>query len=69
MAFTFRWPGTAPKPTALEARRAGRCHLSFADRPAYDAHRVLARPCLHPALLGQELIDDKGWGWAAREAA
>jgi hypothetical protein len=43
LPFAFRWPGTAPKPTALEARRAGRCHLSFADRPAYDAHRVLAR--------------------------
>src|SRR3954452_11184916 len=22
---------------------------AFADRPAYDAHRVLMRPCLHPA--------------------
>ena len=29
-----------------------KCHASFADRPAYDAHRRLARPCLHPAVLG-----------------
>ena len=43
--------------------------LSFADRPAYDAHRRLMRPCLHPALLGMELLDDRGWGWAARDAA
>ena len=46
-----------------------RCHLSFADRPAYDAHRRLARPCLHPAVLGMELLGDRGWGWAARGAA
>ncbi len=43
--------------------------MSFADRPAYDAHRVLVRPCLDPALLGQEPIADRGWGWPAREAA
>jgi hypothetical protein len=46
-----------------------RCHLSFADRPAYDAHRVMMRPCLHPRVLGMELLDDRGWGWAARYAA
>ena len=45
------------------------CHLSFADRPAYDAHRRLIRPCLHPAVLGMEPLDDRGWGWAARDAA
>ena len=43
--------------------------VSFADRPAYDAHRRLARPCLHPAVLGMELLDDRGWGWAARDTA
>jgi hypothetical protein len=46
-----------------------KCHYSFADRPAYDAHRGLARPCLHPALLGMEPLGDRGWGWAAREVA
>ena len=46
-----------------------RCHRSFADRPAYDAHRRLARPCLHPAVLGMEPLDDRGCGWAARDAA
>ena len=46
-----------------------KCHLSFADRPAYDAHRRLARPFLHPTLLGMELLDDRGWGWAARDTA
>ncbi|MET0995645.1 MAG: hypothetical protein ABWY20_16880 [Mycobacterium sp.] len=55
--------------TFAQARRAachcGRCHLSFAYRPAYDARRRLARPCLHPAVLGMELLDDRGWGWAA----
>ena len=55
-----------------------RCHLrglehdlrrlSFADRPAYNAHRRLARPCLHPAVVGMELLGDRGWGWAARAA-
>ena len=44
-------------------------HASFADRPAYDAHRRLARPCLHPAVLGMEPLDDRGWGWAARDTA
>ena len=29
-----------------------KCHASFADRPAYDAHRRLARPCLHPSRAG-----------------
>ena len=32
----------------LAACHCGKCHRSFADRPAYDAHRRLARPCLHP---------------------
>ena len=41
---------------------------SFADRPAYDAYRRLARPCLHPAVLGMEPLDDRGWA-AARDAA
>jgi hypothetical protein len=27
------------------------------DRPVYDAHRVLARPCLHPVRLDMELIN------------
>ena len=40
--------------------------LPFACRPAYDAHRGLARPCIHPTLLGMELLGDRGWGWAAR---
>ena len=43
-----------------------RCHLSFADRPAYDAHRRLARPCLHPTLLGMELLGDRGWAGQPR---
>jgi hypothetical protein len=38
-------------------------------RPAYDAYRRLARPCVHPAKLGMEPLDDRGWGWAAREIA
>ena len=37
-----------------------KCHYSFADRPAYDAHRRLARPCIHPTALGMELIGNKG---------
>jgi len=45
-----------------------RCHASFADRPAYDAYRRLARPSLHPTLLGMELLGDRA-GWAARYAA
>ena len=45
----------------------GKCHRSFADRPAYDAHRVLARPCLHPVVLGVELLGERVWGWAARQ--
>ena len=47
----------------------GKCHLSFADRPAFDAHRVPMRPCLHPAVLGIEPLDNRRWGWAARDAA
>ena len=39
-----------------------KCHYSFADRPAYDAHRRLARPCIHPTALGMELIGNKGLG-------
>jgi len=50
------------------ACHCGRCHLSFADRAAYDAHRLIGR-CLHPALLGMEPIDNRGWGWRARTAA
>ena len=46
-----------------------KCHRSFADRPAYDAHRRLGRPCLHPVLLDMELLGDRGWGWAARDTA
>ena len=46
-----------------------RCHRSFADRPAYDAHARLGRDCLHPAVLGMEPLDNRGWGWAARDAA
>ena len=46
-----------------------KCHYSFADRPAYDAHRRVARPCLHPTVLGMELLGNKGWGWKAREVA
>ncbi len=46
-----------------------KCHLSFADRPAFDAHVVIMRPCIHPALLGMEPLDNRGWGWAARDAA
>ena len=46
----------------MAACHCRRCHLSFADRPAFDAHRRLARPCLHPAMLGMELLDDCGWG-------
>ena len=38
-------------------------------RPAFDAHRLIARPCLHPTVLGMELLGDRGWGWAARYAA
>jgi hypothetical protein len=44
-------------------------NLSFADRPAYDAHRRLAKPCVHPVKLGMELLGDRGWGWKAREVA
>ena len=29
----------------------------------------MMRPCLHPAVLGMEPLDDRGWGWAARDAA
>ena len=46
-----------------------KCHLSFADRPAYDAHRQAGTARLHPAVLGMELLGDRGWGWAARYAA
>jgi hypothetical protein len=45
-----------------------RCHRSFADRPAYDSHRLIARPCIRPVLLGQRLLDNRGWGWPARSA-
>ena len=41
----------------MAACHCSRCHLSFADRPAYDAHRVIMRPCLHPAVLGMEPLD------------
>jgi hypothetical protein len=44
------------------------CHRSFGQRPAYDAHRLIARPCLHPTRPGMQLLDDR-WGWAARGAA
>ena len=53
----------------LAACHCGKCHRSFADRPAYDAHRRLARPCLPPVVLGMELLGDRGWGWASREVA
>ena len=43
-----------------------KCHLSFADRPAYDAHRRLAKPCVHPEKLklklGMELLRDRAPG-------
>ena len=26
-------------------------------------------PCLHPVVLDMELLDDRGWGWAARDTA
>ena len=42
----------------LAACHCGKCHRSFADPPAYDARRRLARPCLHPTLLGMELLGD-----------
>jgi hypothetical protein len=53
----------------MAACHCGKRHLSFADRPAFDAHRRLAKPCLHPAVLGMELLGDRGRGWAARDAA
>jgi hypothetical protein len=53
----------------LAACHCGKCHRSFADRSAYDAHRRPARPCLHPVVLGMELLGDRGWGWAARDTA
>ena len=37
-----------------------KCHLSFACRPAYDAHRRLARPCLHQVVLGMEVLGNRG---------
>ena len=43
---------------------------SGAGRPTgYDGHRRLMRPCLHPVMLCMELLDDRGWGWAARDVA
>jgi hypothetical protein len=55
-----------PRPQA--AVHCDRCHRSFADRPAYDSHRLIARPCIRPVLLGQRLLDNRGWGWPARSA-
>ena len=25
------------------------------------------RPCIHPVVLSQVLIDHRGWGWLARQ--
>ena len=72
-ASAERWARVVFEPCGLLAGLAAchclKCHCSFADRPAYDAHRRLARPCLHPVVLGVELLGERGWGWAARDTA
>ena len=43
--------------------------IESVGQPAYDAHRRLMRPCLHPVVLGMEPLDNRGCGWPARDAA
>ena len=51
-------------------------HVDVSPRPKKPGHdRVGGEPprsfdpCLHPVVLGMELLGDRGWGWAARDAA
>jgi hypothetical protein len=49
---------------AASRRRPTRDHRGgLLPRPAYEAHRRLARPCRRPVLMGVELLGDRGWGW------
>ena len=34
-----------------------------------DNPKKSLNPCQHPVVLGMELLGDRGWGWAARDAA